>query len=551
MKYHIAGFLLLFALTTPIFGNSEIDSLLQELDQTIAQSDVYEDSKKDRINDIKGRLLQQHISDDESYHINDLLYQEYEFYISDSARHYINRCIDIARKNNDNHRLANSKIKKANLLATAGLYPEAIELLHSVNTSFLTRQDSARYYLAFEHTYLYHAEYVSGDEVMGKYLGLRNIYRDSALMLLPENSYLHTITKASLLIEDDLFMEAETMLLSYLTNVNAGTRDYAVLTSILAFVHECTNNTEMRKKYLIKSAISDIQAVVKENNSLRALSEILYVEGQIARADLYVKTSLEDANFYNARLRNLQASKMLPIIDSAYQLEKAAQQKKLQVLLAIISLLSFFLFIAVLYAISQVRKLAKARKEVMKMNNELHTLNTELVRANQQQQHSNNLLSEANIIKEEYIGRFLDLCSTYIDKLEAYRRMLNKKASSGKTEELYKILKSTHLEEEELNEFYSNFDRSFLNIFPNFVEDFNALLPDEEKIILRQDEHLSTKLRIYALIRLGINDSAKIASFLRYSITTIYTYRSKLKKSSLHKETFEEKVMEIGSFRTL
>ncbi|WP_313381943.1 hypothetical protein [Proteiniphilum saccharofermentans] len=200
MKYHVAGFLLLFALTTPIFGNSEIDSLLQELDQTIAQSDVYEDSKKDRINDIKGRLLQQHISDDESYHINDLLYQEYEFYISDSARHYINRCIDIARKNNDNHRLANSKIKKANLLATAGLYPEAIELLHSVNTSFLTRQDSARYYLAFEHTYLYHAEYVSGDEVMGKYLGLRNIYRDSALMLLPENSYLHTITKASLLI---------------------------------------------------------------------------------------------------------------------------------------------------------------------------------------------------------------------------------------------------------------------------------------------------------------------------------------------------------------
>ena len=100
--------------------------------------------------------------------------------------------------------------------------------------------------------------------------------------------------------------------------------------------------------------------------------------------------------------------------------------------------------------------------------------------------------------------------------------------------------------EEELNEFYKNFDRSFLKIFPNFVEDFNELLPDEEKITPRQDEHLTTKLRIYALIRLGINDSAKIASLLRYSITTIYTYRSKLKKSSLYKETFEEKVMEIG-----
>lgn len=185
----------------------------------------------------------------------------------------------------------------------------------------------------------------------------------------------------------------------------------------------------------------------------------------------------------------------------------------------------------------------------MKINNELHLLNSELKRANREQQRSNNLLYEANSIKEEYIGRFLGLCSTYIDKLEAYRRMLNKKATSGKMDELYKTLKSTRLVEEELNEFYRNFDSSFLKIFPHFVEEFNALLPEEEKIILKQDEHLTTKLRIYALIRIGINDSAEIASLLRYSITTIYTYRSKLKKSSLHKEDFEHKIMEIGAFR--
>lgn len=550
MKYLSVSFLFLF-LIQPIFGNPEIDSLLQVLDRTISQSEVFENSKKNRIHGIKEQLSRHPISDDERYRVNDLLYQEYEFYISDSARYYIDRCIDIAREDSDGSRLANSTIKKANLLATAGLYPEAIELLNAVNTSFLTRQDSARYYLAYEHTYLYHAEYVSGDEVMGKYLTSRNIYRDSALMLLPPDSYLYTITKASLLIEADLFTQAETMLLSYLTHVNAGTRDHAVLTSILAFVYECMNNREMQKMYLIKSAISDIRAVVKENNSLRALSEILYLEGQIARADLYVKSSLEDANFYNARLRNLQASKMLPIIDSAYQLEKEAQQRKLQQLLIIISVLSLFLLAAVIYAASQVRKLAKARKEVMSINNELQALNAELTRANREQQRSNSLLSEANIIKEEYIGRFLGLCSTYIDKLEAYRRMLNKKATSGKTEELYKTLKSTRLVEEELNEFYKNFDRSFLKIFPDFVKDFNTLLPEEEKIIPRQDEHLTTKLRIYALIRLGINDSAKIASLLRYSITTIYTYRSKLKKSSLHKEDFEEKVMEIGSFNPI
>ena len=540
--------ILFFTLTPSIFASSKIDSLLNVLDATIARSDEYEDIKKNRIASIK-RINDD--NDEKSYRVNDMLYKEYEFYISDSARYYIDRCIDISLKNNDGRQLAISTIKKANLLATAGLYPEAIELLRSVNTTFLTRQDSARYYLAFEHTYLYHAEYVGSDEVMGKYLGLRNSYRDSALTLLPESDYLYTITKTSHLIEEGLFNEAEEKLLSFLPQVDSGTRDYAVLTSILAFLYECMGNDEMRKVYLIKSALSDIQAVVKENNSLRTLAEILYEEGQIARADLYVKTSMEDANFYNARLRNLQASKMLPIIDSAYQLEKEEQQKKLRLLLFVISVLSIFLLAAVVYAVAQVRKLAKSRKEIMKFNSELNLLNKELRRANRQQQRSNNLLYEANTIKEEYIGRFLGLCSTYIDKLEAYRRMLNKKAKAGKMEELYKTLKSTRLVEEELNEFYKNFDHSFLKIFPDFVEEFNALLPDEEKITPKQDEHLTTKLRIYALIRIGINDSAEIASLLRYSITTIYTYRSKLKKSSLHQEDFEVKIMEIGAFRSL
>ena len=541
--------ILLFEFTTSIFASPKTDSLLHVLDKTIEDSELYENEKKNRIASIKAELQLENIGSNESFGIYEMLHREYEFYISDSARYYIDRCIDIARANDDGVKLANAMIKKANLLATAGLYPEAIELLKLVNTGFLTKLDSARYYLALEHTYLYHAEYVRGDDMLGKYLELRNIYRDSALFLLPENEYLFTITKTSQLIEEGLFDEAEVLLLSYMPKVENGTRDYSVLTSILAFLYECMGDGEMRMEYLIRSAISDIKSVVKENNSLRTLAELLYEEGQIARAHLYVKTSMEDANFYNARLRNLQASKMLPIIDSAYQFEKEAQQRKLQQLLIIISVLSLFLLVAVFYAIAQVRKLAKSKKEIMKINNELHLLNSELKRANREQQRSNNLLYEANSIKEEYIGRFLGLCSTYIDKLEAYRRMLNKKATSGKMDELYKTLKSTRLVEEELNEFYRNFDSSFLKIFPHFVEEFNALLPEEEKIILKQDEHLTTKLRIYALIRIGINDSAEIASLLRYSITTIYTYRSKLKKSSLHKEDFEHKIMEIGAFR--
>lgn len=544
MKY--LGFCILLVLFhLPVWSTSQVDSLLPALDRIIAERHAYEKAKVDRINLVKEGLQRGNNDINDFYRIYNQLYQEYEAYISDSARHYVDKNIEIAHKAGNNTWINESKIRKAKLLSTAGLYPETIELLESVDRQHLSLQGLADYYLAFEHTSLYQTEYVSGDEVMGKYLNLMNTYRDSALQVIPDNSYQYIITKAPHLIENQQLKDAESLLLDYLPKVNHRTRDYSVLTSILAFVYECTGDTEKRKEYLIRSAISDVQAVVKENNSLRVLAELLYAEGQVVRADLYVKVSLEDANFYNARLRNIQASKMLPIIDAAYRLEKEKQNRKLQTLLVVISILSFFLLLAVVYVVLQMRKLARTRREVMEINGELRRLNDELRQANTQQQQTNNSLIEANRIKEEYIGRFLGLCSTYIDKLETYRRMLNKKAATGKVDELYKTLKSTQFIDEELKEFYRNFDTSFLNIFPNFVDSFNKLLPSEERIIPKQGECLTTELRIFALIRLGINDSSKIASFLRYSITTIYTYRSKLKNKSLYKDNFEEKVMEI------
>lgn len=548
MKYLIANILLL---TVALTARAElrVDSLLKVLDQTIAQRDAYEQEKLIRIDFIKRGLQRTGLTDADRYNIYDYLYQEYEAYISDSARHYVGRSLEVATALGNAVWINDSKIKKAKLLSTAGLYPQAVELLQSIDKTQLAPEALAEYYLAFEHTYLYQVEYVAGDEVMGKYLGLMYTYRDSALMVLPENSYRYTITRAPQLIDAQKTLEAEALLLAYLSKSTPGTRNYSVLTSILAFVYECTGNNDLRKVNLIKSATSDVQAVVKENNSLRALSEMLYMEGQVERADRYVKISLEDANFYNARLRNIQASKMLPIIDTAYRLEKEHQNRKLRRLLLIISIMSVFLLAAVIYVISQMRKLSKARRQVMTANGELHKLNAELREANLQKQITNNSLTEANYVKEEYIGRFLGLCSAYIDKMESYRRMLNKKAGAGKVDDLYKTLKSTRFIEDELKEFYRNFDASFLNIYPDFVSSFNKLLPEDEQILPKQDESLTTELRIFALIRLGINDSSKIAEFLRYSITTIYTYRSKMKNKSLHKDSFEEKVMEIGTFR--
>ena len=189
------------------------------------------------------------------------------------------------------------------------------------------------------------------------------------------------------------------------------------------------------------------------------------------------------------------------------------------------------------------KKLSYARKKVVAANSQLSILNSELKKLNKSQHeanerllHTNQTLTEANHIKEEYLGRFLSLSSSYISKMEEYRRILNKQAAAGKLEELYRTLKSDRFINQELKEFY------------NFVEEFNRLLPVEEQLHPKNEELLVTELRIFALIRLGITDSARIAEFLRYSITTIYTYRSKLKNKSLCKEDFEERVMKITSF---
>lgn len=546
------GLLLLFSfsmLCASLAAQNNLDSLLAVLDKVVQQSDRYEDAKKQHIAFIKERLSNRELSQEEIYHINLQLFNEYEAYICDSARHYINQNLAIAKNLGRQDLLNESLLKKAHILATSGLYAEGVKLLESVDKSSLSNKLLADYYMAFENIYLYHAEYAQDDEYRPEYLNKMNAYRDSILQFATEGTYQYMITKGPVLFDRNQKKEAEVFLNDFLSQVSPDTREYAIITSILAFICQYSSQPELRKVYLVKSAIADVKAVVKENNSLRELAEILYEEADIERANNYMKKSMADASFYNARLRNVQASKMLPVIDRSYQLEKEMQRRKLQTFLWVISFLSLFLILTIAFIVRQMKKLAKARREVLCANNELQKLNTELLEANHQQKQMNDSLRESNCIKEEYIGRFLGLCSTYIDKLETYQRMLNKKAASGKLEELYKTLKSSQFIDDELKEFYQNFDSSFLNIFPDFVECFNLLLPESEKIVPKQGERLTTELRIFALIRLGITDSAKIASFLRYSITTIYTYRSKLKNRSLYRDDFEGQVMKIGSFK--
>lgn len=529
----ILFYFLSFFVGTNAYASSQLNSLLKELDQTLTDVSVYDSQKEQRLDQLKSKLAAS-TSSEETHRLYTHLYKEYEAYVFDSAMYYVKEHLDISLKEKNTYWVNECKMYLSRMYSTFARFPEAIELLKSIDRTELTAEQMGSYYFSFAEIYIYWGEYTSSDERF-KYVALKDTYQDSTLMYLPKDTYEYDLNSARKCMEMKDFGKAESHLRPHLESLNVNTREYAIVTSLMAYLYNLKGDRDTEMDYLAMSAIADIKASIKENTSIRSLAFFLlnppYEE--IKRSNRYIKKSLEDANFYNGRLRNVQIAAILPVIDKAYQMERESYQERLQMLVAVVGILSLFLIALVVHLFGQMKKLSRARKEVTEANSELTVLNKHL--------------SETNRIKEEYIGRFLNQCSLYIDKLEAYRKSLNKKAATGKVDELYTMLKSSKVVDDELKDFYQNFDNTFLNIFPHFVSEFNKLLPEEDRITPKNNTGLTVELRIFALIRLGITDSAKIANFLRYSITTIYNYRSKYRnKSLISRDMFEETIMKIG-----
>ena len=534
-----------FILSMPLFANNDIDSLLKVLDSSVDNYQVFSNQKEEQLNKLKD-LLRYTNNDDQRYKICGQLYDDYKSYKSDSALTYAQKKLQIAEKMNNRWNLTDAKLNLASIMGTSGMYKESMDILETINI-----QDNpdlkAYYFHVYRTVYGFMADYTVSTREKERYNKLVSNFRDSLLVVNPPNSETHIMVKTDQLIANKKSDEAIKILLSYYPTIKNDKHTRAIIAYCISVTYQKQQNRENEKKWLIISAINDIQSATKDYISLRSLAFLLYKEGDIDRAYKYIKRSLEDALFCNARLRTYEISQMLPIIDQAYQHQSQARQRQLIISLISISLLSVFLLIAVLSVYRQMRKLSVARKDLSQANKLLNDLNKELSETNKLLKHSNETLSEANLIKEEYIGRYMDQCSAYIDKLDDYRRLLNKTATAGKIDDLIQTIKSKQFIEDELKEFYTNFDSTFLQLFPTFVEEFSALLVDNEEIQLKSGELLNTELRIFALIRLGISDSVKISHFLRYSLSTIYNYRTKLRnKSAVPRDEFESYVMKIG-----
>ena len=526
--------------------SSRADSLLLKLDQAIKERPIYKEQKELKLVELK-RLLHRQIPDEERFAILGTLLDEYRSFNTDSALHMAEEREQIAIRLGNREYIDNARMNKADVLGMTGMYKEVMDLMRNIHIDRLPVDIHPYYYHIYRTVYGLMADYAVTAYEKKLYTELTDKYRDSLLLVNKDNLLIHTLIQSDQYNVRNEYDKAIRLLTDYLALQKDYEHDVAICAYTLSESYRLKGDKEKEKEYLIVSAMADMKTAVREYISLRKLAVLLYQEGDIERAYSYVKICMEDAAACNARLRKLEILEIFPIINDAYQQKTEKQQEQMKWALVSISLLSLFLLLAIFYVYKQMKKVAAARREVIDANKRLKELNDELHLSNAQLKEANHSIAENSYLKEEYIGRYMDQCSVYLEKMDNYRRSLGKIAATGNVEELYKNIKSSKFIEGELKEFYTNFDNTFLQLFPTFVEDFNALLADDEQISLKAGERMNTELRIFALIRLGITDSVKIAQFLRYSVTTIYNYRTKVRnKAAGDRDLLEQEVMTIG-----
>jgi len=541
--------LLLFFNVLNVFAISQRDSLINELDKAISDAGLYDAEKSKRIEELK--QVYKGISKDDlqsQYFTCIKLYEEYKSFKFDSAFVYAKKMERLAAQLADSSKINIAKIRISFILLSAGLFKETFENLGKINNS-RQQPDSVRaeYYSLMCRYYLDLGHYNNDIYYTPNYVKQRHLYIDSALALFPPGSFdkYHFIGLKSL--KEGNVKRAIAELETLLNRPGLTQHQVAIIASTLGSIYLDDNQIDKAINYQIKAAIADIKSSVKETYAIFNLAQLLSEHGDFEKASVYIEKAIDDASFYGARLRKVQVSTILPIIQGK-KITYVESQRKLWITYgAIASFLLLLLIFLVITIYRQFTKLKKAKQTITEAHLSLEAANANLHKANTDLHEVNSKLSEANKIKEEYIGYFFNINSEFFLKINRFKRSLEKKINDRKLDDVRTIVNSININQEK-EELLKSFDKVFLKLFPNFVEQFNLLFKEEDQIKLKDNEFLNTDLRIYALIRMGITDNEKIANILEYSVNTIYTYKAKIKhKSIVPKDEFDKRIMKIGS----
>ncbi|NPD81502.1 transcriptional regulator [Prevotella sp. PINT] len=533
-----------------------VDSVLVELDGVLLKWPDYVEQHEEKISELRKELAR---AKDDKLRSECLyeLFEKYKSYQNDSALVYIEKCAELAGKMGDKAREGECLALLAYQCASTGMYAEADLILSRINVDELEGVGQKKYYMTA--TYLY-SEMAFYTQVPA----LRSVYGRKSK---EANEKMQEAFANSLF--DDFFLQCKEIKMynqhkvaeglkindERLSQIRTDSREFAIIAFYRYIGYKSKGDIEKAKYWLAKSAVADVKHAVRDQGAMWELANLLMAEGDISRSYRYISYAWDCANKYGTKMRSWQIAPVLSTVDKNYQDELDSTNSKLTLSIVLVSVMSLLFLAMLFYVMRQRNSLRQARNELDEKNKKLSEVvgqlreaNDRLSSVNLKMGSANVQLNESNRAKEMYLGIFLRQCSLYIDKFETFRKRLEKLAKNREFDDLYKLVRSDNFKAHELEQLYESFDKTFLHLYPDFVEQFNSLLREEERIILPEEGKLNTVIRIFALIRLGIEDSSKIAKFLHYSVNTIYNYRARIKNGAIaDRENFEKHVKEIGT----
>ena len=527
---------LLLALTLSIFlsfnvaYSQEYSNSLQQLVSIIDQKSDFDAQKLKRIASLE-KSLNNRNDLQFKYAVYLRLYDEYKAFNYDKAFYYSQKLQSTGRALKDPIRIAYGKIKLGFVLLSSGMFKETFDSLKTVNVRGLPDTMRQEYYFLNARTYYDLADFDKDNYYAPLYIKKAHSYIDSAAALNKPNTYEYQYYNGLKLLKMGRMGQASVNLQSILNNYSLTNHQLAVTTSTLSDMYIQKGDNDEAIRLLVLAAISDIKSSTKEAAAMLNLAQLLHKKGDVKNAYTFINQAMDDANYYGARQRKIQVSNYLMLIAGG-KVNSVEEQKRILFLYA--SLLTVLAIIVVVFAFiiyRQLKKLKKADEIIVQTNFSL--------------QKTIDKLNEAEVIKEEYIGYYFNLISEYINKLEKFKRSVDNKLITRRFDDIQILVNNINLKKER-EELFVTFDKAFLKIFPNFVAAYNALFDEDHQVKLLANQLLNTDLRIFALIRLGIHDTEKIANILEYSMNTIYNYKARIKsKSLIANDDFEDEIMKI------
>lgn len=533
MQRYIAIIILFIATATSSMADTN-GELIQRIDSIIDNITQIYGKKQARIDFYKS-MAHKSQKPETQLSAYDKLYDEYFVFQFDSAMVYADKAITLADRIGDKFHHDKCRIEKASLLGVGGLYGEAVALLDEIDSTHLDNKLRFDYTIAYYFIYTYWADYCHDYYYSPRYHERANNYLKQAVtMLRPTDSYYNFFWGEYFIYVERNDKRALEHYFKTLSTAPIESRWYAMASYAIANNYSANNNNNKYEEYMLRACISDLLNCTRENLAMQDLAMYLFKKGDdnILLAERYINFAMDDAKNYNNRLRIIEISQKLPVIVSTYREKLSSQNNIMRFALFGVSILFAFVVVLLYFYSRQNQLLARQRHELSESNNLLSSLNDKLNTLNSR-------LLDTNSRRERLAKLYIDLCAKYIDRLSKFETLVKRKIKVGQVNDLLNTASSSRLSEEDAATFMNSFDTAFLDLYPSFVDEFNALLRTDEQIVPSHKGRLTTELRIYALIRLGVKESSEIAALLFYTPRTIYNYRSTIKSRAINRETFE------------